>query len=97
MVSTSKFDSPGRSTVAVVTGTEEVTKSAVSWAAIVAGAVAAAVHHAHSSPAGYGNRALRDLTMVWRGRVCHHSWGFSNHLAGGGSMAVVRPRRFHRG
>jgi hypothetical protein len=42
MVSTSKFDSPGRSTVALVTGTEEVTKSAVSWAAIVAGAVAAA-------------------------------------------------------
>jgi hypothetical protein len=42
MVSTSTFDSPGRSTVAVVTGTEEVTKSAVSWAAVFAGAVAAA-------------------------------------------------------
>jgi hypothetical protein len=40
MVST--FDSPARATVAVVTGTEEVTKSAVSWAAIFAGAVAAA-------------------------------------------------------
>ena len=36
------FDSPARSTVAVVTGTEEVTKSAVSWAAIFAGAAAAA-------------------------------------------------------
>jgi len=40
MVST--FDSPHRSTVAVVAGTDEITKTAVSWAAIFAGAAATA-------------------------------------------------------
>jgi hypothetical protein len=38
----STFDTPGRAALAVVGGSEEVTKSAVSWAAIIGGAVAAA-------------------------------------------------------
>jgi hypothetical protein len=38
----STFDVPGRAGVAVVTESGETTRSAVSWAAIVAGAVAAA-------------------------------------------------------
>jgi len=39
---TTTFDVPGRADVAVVTGSEDATKSAVSWAAIFGGAVAAA-------------------------------------------------------
>jgi hypothetical protein len=39
---TTTFDVPGRAEVAVVTGREDVTKSAFSWAAIFGGAVAAA-------------------------------------------------------
>lgn len=87
---TSAFDNAGSGEVPVrhQSDQEEVITSAISWGAIVAGAVAATAATVILLVLGTGVWSFNCLTVVWCGRVCCNCWRFGGDLVGGRTRAA---------